>query len=341
MTPRLRWQRLDRRVIVRCEPVSESLQQHYSNVINFLIDGMVVPFLGAGANLCDRPRSAVWKKEQRDFLPSGAELSAYLAAKFHCAPGPDLARVSQDVTVMTGYGRLFDTLHDLFDRDYQTTSLHRFLAALPSVLRAKSLPAQYQLIVSTNYDDLLERAFSDAGEPYDLVTYVSDGTSRGKFVHTAPGGTTQVIEIPNQYRALSLEKRTVILKIHGAVNRAVPEGLEDSYVITEDHYIDYLTRTELSNLIPVTLTAKLRKSHFLFLGYGLRDWNLRVILHRIAREQRLNYKSWAIQRNPSDLDRRAWTLRDVDILDIDLGRYVASLRGRVRLLPQAEAATSA
>ena len=48
--------------------------------------------------------------------------------------------------------------------------------------------------------------------------------------------------------------------------------------------------------MPVTLAAKLRKSHFLFLGYGLRDWNMRVILHRIAGEQRLTYKSWAIQR---------------------------------------------
>ena len=326
---------------MRCQPVNETFRQHYTNLINFMLDGRVVPFLGAGANLCGRPKAAVWKKEQQEFLPNGAELSAFLAAKFNCAPGTDLARVSQDVTVMTGTGGLFDTLHDLFDRDYRPNALHQFLAEFPATLRAKHLPQKYQLIVSTNYDDVLERAFRTAGEPYDLVTYISDGTSRGKFMHATPEGATQIIDIPNQYRDLSLERRTVILKIHGAVNRAVPDGVEDSYVITEDHYIDYLTRTDLSNLIPVTLTAKLRKSHFLFLGYGLRDWNLRVILHRIAGEQRLNYKSWAIQRNPTDLDKRAWSRRDVDILDIDLERYVAALRGRVRLLPQGEAATSA
>ena len=32
------------------------------------------------------------------------------------------------------------------------------------------------------------------------------------------------------------------MKIHGAVDRAEPD--RDSYVITEDHYIDYLTKTE-------------------------------------------------------------------------------------------------
>ena len=88
----------------------------------------------------------------------------------------------------------------------------------------------------------------------------------------------------------------------------------------------------------MTLAAKLRRSHFLFLGYGLRDWNLRVILHRISGEQSLNYKSWAIQLRPSDLDRRAWSRRDVEILDLNLERYVRGLRGRLRLLPKAEAA---
>jgi SIR2-like domain len=195
--------------------------------------------------------------------------------------------------------------------------------------------------VSTNYYDVLERAFVEANEPFDLVTYISEGETKGKFQHTDPDGNSRVIDIPNQYRDLSLEKRTIILKIHGAINRAVADGEADSYVITEDHYIDYLTRTDLANLIPVTLTAKLRKSHFLFLGYGLRDWNLRVILHRIAGEQRLNYQSWAIQRHPTTLDEKFWGRRDVDILDIDLARYIAAVRGRLRLLPQAEAAPHA
>ena len=50
------------------------------------------------------------------------------------------------------------------------------------------------------------------------------------------------------------------------------------------------------------LAMQLRRSHFLFLGYGMRDWNLRVILHRIWGEQRLKYKSWAIQRDPDRLE---------------------------------------
>lgn len=121
----------------------------------------------------------------------------------------------------------------------------------------------------------------------------------------------------------------MVLKIHGAVHRG-QEAERDSYVITEDHYIDYLTRTDLSNLVPVTLAAKLKKSHFLFLGYSLRDWNLRVILHRIWGEQKLSYKSWAIQLKPQLLDQKFWGKREVDILGVDVGEYIVGLDQRLR-----------
>jgi hypothetical protein len=321
---------------MKCTPLDDDLVRHYKNVVNFMLDGRIVPFLGAGANLCGRRHDAVWHAHRSDFLPSGAELSRHLAKQFDCPEDGDLTRVSEYVSMTTGSGALYEHLHILFNRDYPPTPLHTLLAQVPALIRAKGFPSKYQLIVSTNYDDLLERAFRDVGEPFDLVTYIADGQQRGKFLHTPPTGGSTLIEIPNQYRELSLERRTVILKIHGAVDRAAPDGENDSYVITEDHYIDYLTRTELANLIPVTLAAKLRKSHFLFLGYGLRDWNLRVILHRIAGEQKLSFKSWAIQRQPTDLDHEFWRKRDVDILDLDLARYVAALRGRLRLLPKAE-----
>jgi len=82
-------------------------------------------------------------------------------------------------------------------------------------------------------------------------------------------------------------------------------------------------------------------SHFLFLGYSLRDWNLRVILQRIWGQQALDLKSWAIQReqpNPklSEIDRKLWSDRgDVDLLYVPLDEYVTHLREE--MLAQLEA----
>jgi hypothetical protein len=311
--------------------MSDSLQAHYSRLTQAIVDGRVVPLLGAGVNLCGRPDKTKWERGQ--YLPSGYELAEYLALKFSypAEEALDLVRVSQYASIMEGSGPLYEKLRDLFDADYPTTTLHQLLASIPSLLRSKGYTPRYQLIVTTNYDDVLERAFSAANEPYDLVSYVADGEKRGKFLHRLPDGETKLIEIPNQYLDLSLDQRTVILKIHGAIDRLDAE--RDSFVITEDHYIDFLTRTDISNLLPITLAVELRKSHFLFLGYGLRDWNLRVILHRIWGEQKLTYKSWAVQLNPGPLDHEFWQKRGVEIFNVRLEEYVEALMTRLQELP--------
>ena len=41
----------------------------------------------------------------------------------------------------------------------------------------------------------------------------------------------------------------------------------------------------------------------------MRDWNLRVMLHRIWAEQSRSYKSWAIQLDPNPIDEEFWHRR--------------------------------
>jgi len=315
--------------------MSDALDAHYRQVAKAMIlDGRVVPLLGAGVNLCGRPAQRSWKRGSR-YLPSGGELADHLADSFdYPERARDLVRVSQYVSVVLGDAPLYAELHDVFAAEYEPTPLHRFLASLPSVVRAReALPRDpYQLIVTTNYDDALEHAFDEAGEDYDLVSYIADGDDRGKFLHRAPGADAVVIARPNEYGALSLERRAVILKVHGAVDRRDRE--RDSYVITEDNYIDYLTRTDLSTLVPVTLAAKLRESHILFLGYSMRDWNVRAIFHRVWQQRRRGYKSWAIQRAPEAMEQAFWLNRGVDIFDLDLDEYVNRLERAVRTLAE-------
>jgi hypothetical protein len=320
-------------------PTFDELDAHYDTIATAFIDGSVVPFLGIGANLCGRPADAQWQAQH--YLPSGTELAEYLAdySRYPAPNRQDLTRVAQYVAVMRGVGPLYDKLRSLFDTDYTPTALHQLLAMIPSVLVAKGYRPRHQLIVTTNYDDLMERTFRAVGEPFDVVTYVAEGDQRGKFVHwpwpqdVEPG----LIVKPNEYGDLPIEmpscnlRRSIVLKLHGAVDRANAE--KDSYVITEDHYIDYLARKDVSNPIPSTLAAKLKKTNFLFMGYSLRDWNLRVILQRIWTEQQLSYTSWAIQENAEALDRKFWGKHNVEILNVRLEDYVEQLTKRLSALP--------
>jgi hypothetical protein len=311
--------------------MTEDLTGIYRFVAKQLLKGKVVPVLGAGVNLCERPPDAPWKPGR--YLPSGRELAATLARDHPMIQTRDLAQVAQYITAVAGQGPLYDELHDVFNADYPPTRLHRFLARVSGRVRAAG--RECMLFVTTNYDDSLERAFVDEGEPYELVTYIADGRDRGRFRHFRSDGKVVVIDRPNKYNDLRLDRSPVIAKIHGAVDR---HSHADSFVITEDHYIDYLTRADVGGLFPVNLGAKLRTSHFLFLGYSLKDWNLRVMLHRLWGEQEgMTYNSWAVLSDPDPIDKFAWDERGVDILSVSCGEFGTVIEAEVEeQLPDAE-----
>jgi SIR2-like domain len=304
--------------------IDVSLRQHSRLLHRRMGEGKVIPFLGAGANLCERPVGADWRSG--NYLPSGSELADYLADSYDYpeAESRDLVRVSQYVDlVMGGEAALFDELHPVFIRDSEPNKLHRFLAERPAHHRARGLSVPCQLIVTTNYDDALERAFGAAGEPFDVVYYAAEREEPGRFVHMRPDGSRRPIPRHTDYREFALEERTVILKIHGAVDRRDEGG--DSYVITEDHYIDYLAHGNVSKLIPAFLMARMRTSHFLFLGYGMRDWNLRVILHHIWSQQVRRFGSWAIERERDPIDEKFWQRHRVEIVEASLEDWVDAM----------------
>jgi hypothetical protein len=309
-------------------------EDHYWLVATRAVAGKVVIFLGAGASLADRPDGSPW--EVGHYLPSGGELAAFLAkrSRYPYPEDGDLLRVSQYVDAVLGERTLYEYLRLLFDADYPPNGLQRFLAWLAQLLsRTTSGPL---LILTTNYDDALERAFGEAGVPYELLWYEAKHSAWcGRFLHQQDGAPV-VIDRPNEYTALATSGHPVILKLHGAVNRLDPHG--DSYVITEDNYIDYLSRSDIAAQIPMTLRAQMAESHFLFLGYSLRDWNLRVILNRLWGEQPLDDKSWSVQREPDDprlrkVEEKLWTDRgDIEVHYILLREYVARLKEQIRQL---------
>ena len=315
--------------------MSTDLNDHYDSVIKAIINGKIIPFFGAGVNMCDRQKGEVWRPGS-PFLPSGAELAEHLSAEFNYrwSDRDNLLRVSQYVVIKDGLGALYGELRKLFDADYKPTTLHKFFATLPATLSEKGYSKRGLLVVTTNYDDLMERAFKDAGEEFDIVTYEAVDKQQGKFWHWPPKGNPSIIKNPKRCRDLTVEKRSIILKIHGAIDRQDPN--RDSFVITDDNYIDYLTRADISSLVPIRIASQMSNSPYLFLGYSLRDWNLRVILHRIWKEQRLSWKSWAILLNPQLPDEQFWKTRNVDVYNALLKDYIAELDEKVKSLPNKE-----
>jgi hypothetical protein len=318
--------------------VDRADDDHFFSIADKLGGGRMIPFLGAGANLCDRGDEA-WE-QGRPFLPSGTELASHLAERGRY-PDPhdlNLLRVSQYVGAARGEDELYLYLREVFGSDYRPTSLHRLLARVARALSDAGLP---QLVsVTTNYDDLLELALAEEGLEYDVVWYEAkhNSTAHGRFLHQAPGDKkAKRIARPNKYPGLPVVlERPAILKLHGCTVRGSAE--DDSYVITEDSYIDYLTSGgDLGALIPIALWQRLTSSGLLFLGYSLSDWNLRVILNRIWGTRKLVGKSWAVQREPEDarvskIEQTLWDSREnVDLVYCDLSDYTNGLGAKLGL----------
>jgi hypothetical protein len=116
----------------------------------------------------------------------------------------------------------------------------------------------------------------------------------------------------------------VILKLHGQVD-TTSERAWESFVVTEDDYIGYLAQSEVANVVPVSLAAKLRRSHFLFLGYTMADWNLRLLLYRLWGDEPLSYRSWAVQEEAKPFELEFWRRHDVNVIDVPLEEYVRAL----------------
>ena len=289
-------------------------EHHYREVIKYMAgEGTVVPVLG----------------------PDAGDVAAGLSGRL--SPGSrshDIAEAAQYVYVTSGRPDLYRRLKQVLSVEREPGPVHRFLARFPGTLEERGLPKRYQLIVTTNYDTQLERAFDEENEPYDLTVYMSSGADEGKFVHFPLQSDPQPIMVPNDYDRLPIDvesyelERTVIVKILGAVDGSSGGyRWRENYVITEDHYIAYLSTGPVATLVPNQILTKLQDSHCLFLGYPIRDWNLRVFLKRVWGGEPLYAKSWAIQEDPDLVDKEFWNQTHVELFGSSVNDY-ATVLGR-------------
>ena len=297
-----------------------SSKTHYAEVVRAIVTSRLVPVLGQGA-MAGSPAPSP---------PQPSAAAAHLARVFDCPRerAGGLTHISQYVAVTHGVGPLYDELHTLYSVDYAPGPVQRALAELAPKLRAHGLP--HQLVITTGYDRTLERAFAEVDEEVDVVTYLALGRDRGKFLHVRPDGSARVIDEPNIEIGLTTQERTIVLKIHGG-SEETPGRERGSYVVSEDDYIDYLANSQPSALLPVGLAARLRRSHFLFLGYEPDDWSLRVFWRRLWGEERVGYRSWAVSSQPDPVAADYWRQRGVDPLEAPLDEYVGELCRRVEL----------
>jgi len=267
--------------------------------------GLVIPFLGAGASVLRPPAACDWKSPECTYLPKAWELAEYLDRRsgYPSNAPPELTRVAQYFEGVAGRQGLDDELREVFARAYTPGPLHYFLAN-----------STCRVLVTTNYDCLLEKAFEEKRRSYHHVVYRNGAPTLFYARYDGETGTKSARQevVPNEL-VIAKDGAPVIYKMHGSADLEAPE--RDSYLITEDDYVQFISRMVANTAIPSLFAEPFKTSHMLFLGYGLQDWNLRVVLHKIWQEWPSRRAAWAIQHKALPLEKEFWSRRQLTIYE--------------------------
>jgi len=284
-------------------------------IMDGLSKGRVVPFLGMDL-WPDHPTYEPWQAGISTSPPSVAQLSQLLI-QLSDFPAEndrsdiDLAQVASFFAAKVGRSRLRQCLRDIYGRDYAIPALHTHLAAMPAPL----------LLVTTNYDDLIERAFHKLGRPFHLVVNPTDRDDLiGSVLWWPPNAREPQAVSPNRLYIDDLESTTVIYKMYGSVNRQSADY--DSYVITEDDHVDFLYRMTGQMAVPAQFFRHFRIHPFLFIGFGLNDWMFRALLRSLNLGSE---RSWAIHAHQSELEKQLWSTQQIKIYEIEISDFVTRL----------------
>lgn len=204
---------------------------------------------------------------------------------------------------------LFDRLRKILGTEYKFNLIHELLAKLAKKIadsRIKSNDPFPMFIITTNYDNGLEKAFAYVGMPIDVIYYSTilsseDKTPTFKHIryedpvedrdkkklkkynnHTYVQLKSTRDFIPKNYgkpQIPQIPQIPIILKLFGGVEYIKPDFTDEngSFVIAETHKIDFYKKAK--KVLEGILTSYLSKSDFVFLGFTPNDADLHAILH--------------------------------------------------------------
>jgi hypothetical protein len=227
-------------------------EEDWEDLLFYINEKNTTPFLGSGIS--------------REHFGSGNELAEKIANAFDY-PFDDvfnLAKVAQFAAIkkrdsyrVRKFVADYIKSKELPDFD-NPSEPHRILAKL-------DLP----IYITTNYDHLMYEALkSDGKKPVIEFCRWND-----------------LAQIQGKPSIFDKEKvnyfdsaNPLVYHIHGEVENP------QSMVLTEDDYLNFIVKLylDIDRLFPAEIKLAFVSSSILFIGYSLSDWNLRIILRKIA-----------------------------------------------------------
>jgi hypothetical protein len=173
-----------------------------------------------------------------------------------------------------------------------------------------------------------------ASLPFELVINTSPGlTAERAFLEMKPRTYTDFYDWTAPARTSMPDPTTetpVIYNLFGSLKNT------DSMLLSDNDRLEFLVSIIKENPpLPEKLLSRLRdrKQSFLFLGFDLVQWQLRMLIHVLANNVQRVYKSFALELEHGAVNsdvRLFYTLgHKIHFVDTDLATFAAELRSRV------------
>lgn len=249
--------------------------------------GRVVLLLGAGASL-----GAKNKKGQGP--PSGNDLRDALADRFLGGNYKDstLAWVAELAISETDLASVQDFIAELFC-DMQPALFHQSLTTF-----------RWRGIATTNYDLIMETAYSRKGSVQKLVPCISDRDRLDEKLRAAD--------------------TLAYLKLHGCMTKTHEPELP--LILTADQYVTHRTGRKY---LFTTFEQWALEYPVLFVGSSGQDPDLRALLLEVSHEPELRPRFYLLKPGTTETESRFWNSKRITVINGTLEQLIASLEAEI------------
>lgn len=259
------------------------------NIPNYLIEqiraGKVVLFLGSGATF---GASALTEPKKP---PNGVGLAKLLADKFLGGQAADksLSLVAEYCNATADVRTVQRYISALFNR-YEPGEFHKKIASF-----------RWTALITTNYDQVLEKAFAANPARLQSPIPILRNTDR----------------VDQELRE---RDKVALLKLHGCVTMADEDHIP--MILTIDQYITHkVGRNKL-----FTRFAELAGEYtVVFVGYQLEDPNIRAVLMELDTPGMSRPTHYVVAPSVSELDRMVWARKKIEALDGTFEQFIDTI----------------
>jgi len=323
---------------------SKSEFEQWKSICRFVRNGEFVPVIGSDvtSHIFGTPAELAFELATE----SGFPLSMYDRA--------DPAKVAQFISTKTGPKDLRNSVKDALMKRMRRKAKE---LGIPNSVSAQDIlgnivEALYQdendpcrilsdlnakVYVTANANSVLEMMLKRAGKvPADLVSQWRDERRDPRAEPAFQGEPTNT--------------KPLIYYVYGRMTK------EETWILTEDDFFDYLIRTSKYDLMPLVISDALTTNSLLFLGFALDDWKFRILFRIIMAKGGSShlegYNHVGVQLDPDEHTaadavraktylERYFNKAEIDIYWGSTAEFLRELRDRLKSFQEEEHAEAA